>query len=228
MKEYKMLDLFNASNEEAGNVLLAEILPAVVSEYGDCIVSEGIAVLAGEVIGAVCPRINNIRLGYKQKRLERNMNLTFAVLHDKQQEIENRLLLLEQNHKEYLSKITEMLLDSIVDELQEKIVNYNINGYINLIKSDNVNEDVALMFFKTLAQVSDLDIRVLRLYSMNSEETANDIVKELQITYDQLRYIKEKLGRFGLLQSKNEEINDSNMELIVGYLQGVERERKKN
>jgi len=70
------------------------------------------------------------------------------------------------------------------------------------------------MFFKTLSQLSDLGIKVLNLYSFNFEETANDIVNQLKIFYEQLRLIKEKLERFGLLQSKNEEIHENNLELI--------------
>ena len=96
-----------------------------------------------------------------------------------------------------------------------------------LVKA-NANEDMALMFFKTLAQLNDLDLRVLGLYSLTSEETAHDIVSELKISYEQLKHIKEKLERFGLLQSKNEEISDDNLEKIVKYLQDVEKERKKS
>lgn len=225
-----MLDLFHASNEEAGDVVLSEILPAVVKEYGECLVGEGVATLAGEVIGAICPRINNIRLGYKQNRLERNVNRMFLMLSQKQDEIEARLLQLESTEEThcYLNKLSEMLLDQIVDEIQEQKVDYNVNGYINLIKSNNANEDIALMFFKTLSQLSDLDLRVLKLYSISSEETAHDIVLELNITYEQLKFVKEKLERFGLLQSKNEEINDNNLEQIVKYLQEVEKEKKKS
>ena len=78
------------------------------------------------------------------------------------------------------------------------------------------------MFFKTLSQLSDLGIKVLNLYSFNFEETANDIVNQLKIFYEQLRLIKEKLEGFGLLQSKNEEIHENNLELIVKYLQNVD------
>lgn len=230
MDKHKMLDLFHASNEEAGNVVLTELLPAVVKEYGECVVGEGVATLAGEVIGAVCPRINSIRLGYKQNRLERNINRTFLQFNEKQNEIEERLLQLESNEEthRYLTNISEMLLDQIVDEIQEKKVDYNVNGYINLIKSDNTNEDLALMFFKTLSQLSDLDIRVLRMYSIASKETAHGIITDLDITYEQLRFVREKLERFGLLQSKNEEIHDDNLEQIVKYLQDVEKEKKKS
>lgn len=43
-----------------------------------------------------------------------------------------------------------------------------------------------------------------------------------------MRFIREKLERFGLLQSKNEEINDNNLEEIVKYLQNIEKESKRS
>lgn len=38
---------------------------------------------------------------------------------------------------------------------------------------------------------------------------------------NQIRFIKEKLERFGLLQSRNEEMNDDNLDRIVKYLEKV-------
>lgn len=46
---------------------------------------------------------------------------------------------------------------------------------------------------------------------LNSEETVNDIVNQLKIFYEQLRLLKEKLEKFGLLQSKNEKVNKDNL-----------------
>ena len=109
------------------------------------------------------------------------------------------------------------------------MVKYNANGYVNLLKSDNTNTDIVLMFFKTMAQLNDLDIRVLRSYSNlgNAGESIWDICKEVQIDFGQMKFVKEKLVRFGLLQSKNEEISDNNLEEIVKYLQNLERESSK-
>ena len=110
------------------------------------------------------------------------------------------------------------------------IFQYNANGYVNLLKLDNTNLDIVLMFFKTLAQLSDLDIRVLKSYSYfgNDGESLLDICKDIHIDFEQMRFIREKLERFGLLQSKNEEINDNNLEAVVKYLQNLEKESKKS
>lgn len=44
---------------------------------------------------------------------------------------------------------------------------------------------------------------------------------------NQIRFIKEKLERFGLLQSRNEEMNDDNLDKIVKYLEKVKKENRK-
>lgn len=225
MDKYKLLDIFNASKDEATNVAISDVLPKVIKKYGNCIVGESIAEIAGNVVGAVSPKINGIRLSYKYNRLERNINIMFSKLVDRADELEERLELIQS--EEYVKNLTEMLLDQIVDEIQVQKVKYQVNGYINIITSDNQNEDMALIFFKTLAQLSDLDIRVLSMYSRESEETAYDIVEKANISYEQLRFVKEKLERFGLLQSRNEKIADDNLETIVKYLQAVEKDNKK-
>ena len=50
-------------------------------------------------------------------------------------------------------------------EIQEKMVEYNVNGYINLLKLGHTNIDLGLMFFKTMSQLNNLDIRILKVYS---------------------------------------------------------------
>lgn len=73
MGKENVLDLFHASNEEALDVTLEEILPEVVKQISEMVVSEATASVICEILGAVFPRINNIRLGWKQNRLERNV-----------------------------------------------------------------------------------------------------------------------------------------------------------
>lgn len=136
-----------------------------------------------------------------------------------------------ENNPTFITQITEALLDNIVDEIQEKLVEYNLNGYINLLKSEHTNIDLGLMFFKTMSQLNDLDIRILKVYS-NQETYGESIVSicnELNLEHNQIQFIKEKLERFGLLQSRNEEISDDNLNKIIKYLENIKKEnRKKN
>lgn len=187
--------------------------------------------LACRVVGSVLPVANNIILSFNQHSLERNVLNALNMIQNRQTEIEYRMNELLENNRAFITQITETLLDNIVDEIQERMVEYNVNGYINLLKSDYTNIDLGLMFFKTISQLNDLDIRILKVYSnlKTDDESIVSICNELNLELNQIRFIKEKLERFGLLQSRNEEMNDDNLDKIVKYLEKVKREnRKKN
>lgn len=113
------------------------------------------------IVGSVVPVANNVLLSYKQHRLERNVLNSLRIIQSKQNELEKRMNELLENNPTFITQITEALLDNIVDEIQERMVEYNVNGYINLLKSDHTNIDLGLMFFKTMSQLNDLDIRIL-------------------------------------------------------------------
>ncbi len=166
--------------------------------------------LAYQVIGSVLPVANNILLSYNQHRLERNVLNALNIVQNRQTELENRINELLEYNPLYTRQITVALLDNIVDEIQEKMIEYNVNGYINLLKADHTNIDLGLMFFKTMSQLNDLDIRILKVYSnlKTDGESIVSICNELDLELNQIQFIKEKLERFGLLQSRNEEIND--------------------
>lgn len=147
------------------------------------------------------------------------------IVQTRQTELEYRMNELLENNPLYTRQITEALLDNIVDEIQEKLVEYNVNGYINLLKSDHTNIDLGLMFFKTMSQLNDLDIRILKVYSnLGTEgESIVSICNELDLELNQIQFIKEKLERFGLLQSRHEEMNENNLDAIVKYLEKVKK-----
>lgn len=176
----------------------------------ECVEYSGVGMLACQVIGSVLPVVNNVLLSYKQHCLERNVLNALNIVQNRQTELENRMKGLLENKPAFITQITEALLDNIVDEIQEKMVECNVNGYINLLKSDHTNIDLGLMFFKTMSQLNDLDIRILKVYSnlKTDGESIVSICNELDLELNQIQFIKEKLERFGLLQSRNEEIND--------------------
>lgn len=231
MDQYKLEDLIDAAKEEVGKEVVEKLLPQVIQEAGNFLFDRGVGMLACQVVGSVLPVANNILLSFNQHRLERNVLNALNIIQSRQTELENSMNELLENNPLYTRQITEALLDNIVDEIQERMVDYNVNGYINLLKSDHTNIDLGLMFFKTMSQLNDLDIRILKAYS-NLEAEGESIVSicnELNLELDQIRFIKEKLERFGLLQSRNEEMNDDNLKAIIKYLENVKREnRKKN
>ena len=222
MSEKKLLDLVKVTGDESVDVILTDVLPEIVKTYGTTFVSEGIATIAGELIGSVCPRLNNIRLSYKQNRLERNVSIMLEKLTMNQQALSDRINELQKNveGRNFIQQSGEMLLDNIVDEIQSSKVQYSVNGYINLLRTENANLDMSLMFFKTISELNDIDIRVLKTYDWRNRDKEDPITPfNSDYDYDQIRHIKEKLLRFGLLKSKNEELSEKNQEKIIEFLQ---------
>lgn len=229
MDQYKLEDLMDSTKEEVEKAAIDNLLPTVVQEAGSFLFDKGVGMLACEIVGSVIPVANNVWLSFKQHRLERNVSNTLKLIQSKQSELENRINDLFENNPAFITQITEALLDNIVDEIQEKMVEYNVNGYINLLKVEHTNIDLGLMFFKTMSQLNDLDIRILKVYSNlgTDGESIVSICNELNLEQNQIRFIKEKLERFGLLQSRNEELNDDNLDKIVKYLDKVKKENRK-
>ncbi len=211
-----------ATGDEAIDATLSTLLPEIVKTYGETIVSEAVATIAGELVGAIFPRFNNVRLSYKQNRLERNVSIMLQQLVENDQMLSARISALEEteNGRHFLKQSSEMLLDNIVDEIQPDKVKCNVSGYTNLLKTEDANIDMALMFFKTLAQLTEVDIRVLQNYDWRRSEMVEPITPfNSDFDYDQLRHVKEKLVRLGLLRSNNQELSDKYQEAIIEYLQ---------
>lgn len=229
MDRYKLKDLIDATKEEVGKEVVEKLLPAVVQEAGSFLFDKGVGMLACEMVGSVVPVANNVLLSYKQHRLERNVLNALNIVQNRQTGIEYKMNELLENNRAFITQVTEALLDNIVDEIQEKMVEYNVNGYINLLKSDHTNIDLGLMFFKTMSQLNDLDIRILKVYSnlKTDGESIVSICNELNLELNQIQFIKQKLERFGLLQSRNEEMNENNLDAIVKYLEKVKKENRK-
>lgn len=186
MDQYKLEDLIDAAKEEVGKEVVEKLLPQVIQEAGNFLFDRGVGMLACQVVGSVLPVANNILLSFNQHRLERNVLNALNIIQSRQTELENRMNELLENNPLYTRQITEALLDNIVDEIQERMVDYNVNGYINLLKSDHTNIDLGLMFFKTMSQLNDLDIRILKAYS-NLEAEGESIVSicnELNLELD--------------------------------------------
>ena len=128
----------------------------------------------------------------------------------------------ENNRTQYI----EMLLDNVIDERQVEKVKWNVNGFINLM-TDESNENIMQMFFDTLSELTVLDIDTLSMYELSSDINITDVVDKYGINYDQVKLVKEKLVRLGLLSRKNDEVRDANLDEITVYLQNLEKDLKK-
>ena len=212
---------------EEGTSLTLQNLPTIAAEAGKIIgneaVSSTIQTLAGGVLGAIAPGVFSMGLTFQQKRFERNVTKLLNELITHTTLLEERLNNMDPEVREKFiqGSYRDVFLDNIVSENQEQKVQDNINGFINLMAVEKPNDDIVFTFFNTLAQMNELDIRVLRLYRPNierSEGEAGDnyysIMKSEGIDENQYNFIREKLARLGMTTSRNEERRDNNLDKI--------------
>lgn len=201
---------------------LPELGIAAADIIGNEAVSAAIQTLTGGLLGAVAPAFLGVKLSYQQRRFERNIVKMLNAVVQKQDIIEQRLNQLAPDVRQKFidGPYRDVLFDNIIAENQEQKVQDNINGYINVMGLENPNDDVIFTFFHTLSQMNELDIRILRLYLPTYEtgeegrETFMDVMKEENIDESQYNFIREKLCRLGMLDSKNEANRDENLDIL--------------
>lgn len=179
------------------------------------------------VAGAVIPGVGNMILSYKQNRMERRVEETLQMLVDRQDELNTAINnLTEDMAKQIKGKYFEMLMDYSIDEAQEEKIKYLVNGYINVARIQNPQEDVVRSFYDTLAQMNMLDIRVLKLYTFSVDDNAYQIMEDYNIDSFQYNMVREKLARLGLIYSMNDMQRDQNIDGILAYLEDLNKGKK--
>lgn len=228
MEKGKVKDFLSSAKEEGFQAVLeSDCVPEVVSALANAVTTEGTSLLLGSVIGAAAPRINSVRMNYLQKRFENRVETALQMMQNKITAIENRYAALSDELQEkFRGLYVEWFLDNLNTERQPEKVEYHVNGYINMM-SNNANDDIMIMFFDTLNQLTQLDIDVLKLYSINPDETGWNLMERYGIRPEQMQIIKEKLVRFGLIYSRKDDLRDDNIDAVVKYLFALEAENKK-
>lgn len=218
-KTGKIKDLLLATKEELIDATVgSDIWPEVITNAAETVISEGSSLIIGGVLGAAFPRINSIRLSYKQNRFERHVQDALGVLLKRIATLEtNFSSLTEEMQKKFSGQYLEWLLDNLYDEKQQGKVPYHVNGFINLM-SNEANDNLMIMFFHTLNELTELDIDVLRMYGRSAQENIYSLCSRYNLQFEQVEMIKEKLARLGLLQSKNDAQRDENLDSVVTYL----------
>lgn len=200
----------------------------IITNAASLILAGSAAPLLGAILGAAAPRVNGVFLSYKQYRFERNVSTMIDVLSKRVDTLESNYSKLNSKVKDlYQTKGVEMLLDSIVDEPQEEKTRYCTDAFVALMTND-ANENIMAYFFKTLRELTVLDIDILWIYSHLSDANWDDIQQKHGIDLDYIQMVREKLVRFGLLFRKNDQLRDKNNDEIVEYLLKVESDSRKS
>ncbi len=118
----KVKDLLLSTKDElVSTAVESETFSELIKTMGETVLSEGVSAILGEILGMIAPRINGIRLSYRQKRFERNIIQEIKVILD-------RIELLELKYESLDEKVQEKfrtiylwwLSDNVYEEKQEK------------------------------------------------------------------------------------------------------------
>lgn len=178
-------------------------------------------------VGLVVPGAGNMILSYKQQRMERRIVSTLRTLIDRQEEF-NKIIseIQDENALQNIKgKYFEMLMDYSMDEPQEEKIRCLVNGYFNIARIPNLQEDVIRNFYDTLKQLNLLDIRILCLYMRIRQDSVRNVMEECKIDRYQFNMIREKLARLGLLDSQKDMRRDKTQNAIVDYLSALSNGR---
>lgn len=228
MKKGKIKDFMSALGEEGFQAVLeSDCVPEVVTSLGEMVTTEGTSLLLGSIVGAAAPRVNSLRLNYLEKRFECRVENALSLMQEKIEKIEHNFEDLNEDLQEkFRGLYVEWLLDNLYEEKQEEKVRSHVNGYINMMSND-VNDNVMIMFMNTLNDLTQLDIDVLKLYKNQPDEKVWKLMERYKIKPEQVAMIKDKLVRFGLIYSKKDDVRDDNIDAIAKYLIAVDAESKK-
>lgn len=220
-------DYLSASKEEVVNgIVESEAVPEMAKTALEFVVSEGTAQVMGGVIGGLLPRVNGVRLSFKQNRFERNVNRALTELSNQIGNMDAKIATLEDELLEkFRGLYVEWLLDSMQDEKQIEKVPMYVNGYVNMM-NNTTNDDLMLMFFSTLSDLTELDMLVLEMYHYKGQVDFLFLTEEKHFSNEQIAMIKEKLLRNGLLESKNDEQRDLNLDEVTRFVTELAKQMK--
>ena len=227
MKE-KIQDLISATKGVMGEVLAEDAVPMLAEEMLKGTVLEA----ANGAVSMISPRIGGVMVAYQQRRWERNWEKYIATICEKQDTLNERLEKLDaEMRQKFRQDFFPLVSDFVPNEKQEEKIEMIVNGLINIASGVNGQDDIILMYYETLDQLSLLDLRILKLYFpvyIGEERDDNiwKVMQECQIDDSQARLVREKLDRLGLIQSRNEEKVNENIENVIKYVEDVAKGKK--
>lgn len=221
---------------ESGTETVLDNLPKLSAALTQAGLHGAASVVADGVVGAVAPGVFGAVMGYKVRRFERNVIELISELSASMDKVNERLNRLDENQRRKFSEgmYRDAFLDSIVNENEPEKVVYCVHAFINAMGEEGVSDSFMVALFDDLSRLSRLDIRVLNLHGGSyftegrTDDDYNRLISEEGIDESQYRSIRQKLCRFGLLQSKNEEKRVQNLEEVQAVLTDLIKQLNSN
>lgn len=221
---------------ESGTETVLDNLPQLSGALAQAGLHGAASVVADGVVGAVAPGVFGALMGYKARRFERNIIELVSELSANMDKVNSRLNQLEESQRKKFSDgiYRDVFLDSIVNENEPEKVAYCVRAFINAMGEESISDSFMVALFDDLSRLSRLDIRVLNLHAgeylfdNQADDDYSRLIAEEGIDESQYRSIRQKLCRFGLLQSKNEEKREQNLEEVQEVLAELVKQLSSN
>lgn len=213
------------------DLFVPEITEEIVGNFVPAVVAGAV----GEVAGSLVPGVSGMIMSYKQARFERNIEKMVSELMKHMDEFNRYFAELEEKIAiQVKNQYFGIMADHVAEATQEEKIELIVNGYINLVKDGHPQEDVVMMYYDTLDELTLLDIRMLKLKTLYLNDDRDSVIKIWQdygIDRSQTDLINKKLSRLGLVESHKENEYEKlfdNVHNIIDYLEKNSKGAKSN
>lgn len=187
----------------------------VGSETAAEIAKESITGFLGELAidagASLIPGLSGAISGYKRARFEGNIKAFTAELSTRIDEIRINLENKTEEQKQEINRLFNYVMDYVIDEQQERKIEFMVNGFVNITAHEQVTDDFILTFYDVLKELRMVDLSVIKLmYSsryligQETQETFQDVMARHGIDYEQYQSVRRNLLRIGLLTTKTD------------------------
>lgn len=173
-----------------------------------------------DMLGSMLPGIGKAILAYRTERKIQNLKITVEEIAKQAVIINENLLGKSEENKRKIDQILELLFEKASTTNQDEKITYMVNGFVQITKSENINLDIAYLYYDTLDRLTLLDIAVLKLsydvsMSYKNTETYVDVLEKFNIDRTQYQAIRSNLERIGLLENQYDDIAEKDLKELV-------------
>lgn len=199
-------------------------LDVATTHVVDTLKEQGLSVFSeilADTITSALPGIGGAIVGYKTSKLKRNVEEIERILVQRIDEIQQIFHSKTIHQQEEIDKLFEHMLNSTLEEPQKEKIDFFLNGFINISRCEEINEDFVLIFYDTLRELRLVDLTVLKLYGryfLNEQETNvnsyDDVIKKHNITYEQYDLVRQNLVKKGILTTETDIVLEKDLKAL--------------
>ncbi len=206
------------------------LVPEIAEEIAGNFVPAIVAGTVGEVAGSLIPGVGGMIMSYKQARFERNIEKMVSELIRRMDEFNRYFAELDDKiARQVRNQYFGIMADHAAEVTQEEKIELIVNGYINLVKDGHPQEDVVMMYYDTLDELTLLDIRMLKLKTLQLNDDKDNIIqiwRDYDIDQSQTNLINKKLSRLGLIESRKERDYEKLFDNVYNIIDYLEKDAK--